>query len=207
MGVSPRCPIGPIKGSVDIAIVDARRGGRRRSHRIGQKKVSVNNCRITRQSARRREVAMRLTLARTAMRTGWRVARLTHRIAEGRRRQRTRRSRSPVHQCGFGGASLSCSIKRTWKLCDYGTSRSRLTDNGRRYAPRGSVSCNVSGDRCTRDALQQQHDIGTAVRSTEWVGRFQPFRINGLEMVDQICPRWNPLTSWMRRIEDFQRAA
>jgi hypothetical protein len=26
-------------------------------------------------------------------------------------------------------------------------------------------------------------------------------------MVDQIFPRWNPLTSWMRQIEDFQRAA
>ena len=25
--------------------------------------------------------------------------------------------------------------------------------------------------------------------------------------VDQIFPRWNPLTSWMRQIEDFQRAA
>jgi hypothetical protein len=30
-----------------------------------------------------------------------------------------------------------------------------------------------SGDRCTMDALQQQHDIVTAVRSTEWgVGDF-----------------------------------
>ena len=26
-------------------------------------------------------------------------------------------------------------------------------------------------------------------------------------MVAQICPRWNPLTSWMRQIEDFHRAA
>ena len=25
-------------------------------------------------------------------------------------------------------------------------------------------------------------------------------------MVAQIFPRWNPLTSWMRQIEDFQRA-
>jgi hypothetical protein len=25
--------------------------------------------------------------------------------------------------------------------------------------------------------------------------------------LNQICPRWNPLTSWMRQIEDFQRAA
>jgi hypothetical protein len=40
------------------------------------------------------------------------------------------------------------------------------------------------------------------------VGRgFQAFRINDLEMVAQIFTRWNPLTSWMRRIEGFQRAA
>lgn len=26
-------------------------------------------------------------------------------------------------------------------------------------------------------------------------------------LVAQILPRWNPLTSWMRRIEDFQGAA
>ena len=26
-------------------------------------------------------------------------------------------------------------------------------------------------------------------------------------MVAQIFPRWNPLTSWMRQIEGFQRAA
>ena len=29
-------------------------------------------------------------------------------------------------------------------------------------------------------------------------------RLGGFEnMVAQICPRWNPLTSWMRQIEDF----
>ena len=40
------------------------------------------------------------------------------------------------------------------------------------------------------------------------VGRdFQPFRINGLEMVDQIFPRWNPLTSWLRSILALQSAA
>ena len=27
------------------------------------------------------------------------------------------------------------------------------------------------------------------------------------ELVAQIFPRWNPLTSWMRQIEEFQRAA
>jgi hypothetical protein len=28
-----------------------------------------------------------------------------------------------------------------------------------------------------------------------------------VRLVAQICPRWNPLTSWMRQIEHFQRAA
>ena len=47
-----------------------------------------------------------------------------------------------------------------------------------------------------------------AAGSIDGVGwRFQSFRINDLEMVAQICPRWNPLTSWMRQVEDFQRAA
>ena len=36
---------------------------------------------------------------------------------------------------------------------------------------------------------------------------FQSFRINDLEMVAQIFPRWNPLTSWMRQFEDLQRVA
>jgi hypothetical protein len=47
-----------------------------------------------------------------------------------------------------------------------------------------------------------------AAGSIDGVGwRFQSFKINDLEMVDQIFPRWNPLTSWMRQIEDFQMAA
>jgi hypothetical protein len=37
--------------------------------------------------------------------------------------------------------------------------------------------------------------------------RFLPFRIIRLELVAQIFPRWNPLTSWIRQIEDFQRAS
>jgi hypothetical protein len=41
----------------------------------------------------------------------------------------------------------------------------------------------------------------------KWVGDFIRLKINDLALVAQICPRWNPLTSWMRQIEDFQRAA
>ena len=43
---------------------------------------------------------------------------------------------------------------------------------------------NGSGDRCTTDPPQQQHDIVKAVRSYGVCQRFQPFRINDLE-VDQ----------------------
>ena len=53
------------------------------------------------------------------------------------------------------------------------------------------------------NGLSQQP--GGSVDGVGW--RFQSFTINDLEMVAQICPRWNPLTSWMRQIEDFQTAA
>jgi hypothetical protein len=44
--------------------------------------------------------------------------------------------------------------------------------------------------------------------SIDGVGwRFQSFRINDLELVDQIFPRWNPLTSWIRQIDAVMRAA
>ena len=46
---------------------------------------------------------------------------------------------------------------------------------------------------------------GGSINEVGW--RFQPSRISDLELVAQIFPRWNPLTSWMRQIEDFQRAA
>jgi hypothetical protein len=39
---------------------------------------------------------------------------------------------------------------------------------------------------------------GGSISEVGW--RFQPFRINDLEMVAQIFPRWNPLTSWIRQI-------
>ena len=51
----------------------------------------------------------------------------------------------------------------------------------------------------------QYKSHGGSIYGVGW--RFQSFRINDLEMVAQICPRWNPLPSWMRLIEDFQRAA
>lgn len=38
----------------------------------------------------------------------------------------------------------------------------------------------------------------------EYHGRFERSEEH---LVAQSFPRWNPLTSWMRQIEDFQRAA
>jgi hypothetical protein len=38
-------------------------------------------------------------------------------------------------------------------------------------------------------------------------GRFQSFRINDLEMVAQICPRWNRTTGWLKGLDEFRIAA
>lgn len=37
-------------------------------------------------------------------------------------------------------------------------------------------------------------------------GNFQPFRINNLEMVAQISPRWNRVEDWLREAESYSRA-
>jgi hypothetical protein len=61
-------------------------------------------------------------------------------------------------------------------------------------------------NRCTTDALQRRHDIVSG--SIYGVGSgFQSCRINDLEMVAQICRRWNPLTSWLRQVDAIMRAA
>jgi hypothetical protein len=36
--------------------------------------------------------------------------------------------------------------------------------------------------------------------------RFQSFRINSLELVDQNSASWNPVISWLRRIERLKFA-
>ena len=46
---------------------------------------------------------------------------------------------------------------------------------------------------------------GGSINEVGW--RFQPFRINDLEMVAQILTSSNPLTSWLRQVEALQRAA
>jgi hypothetical protein len=38
-------------------------------------------------------------------------------------------------------------------------------------------------------------------------GRFQSFKINDLELVAQICPRWNRLQPWFELVEAFKEAA
>jgi hypothetical protein len=46
-----------------------------------------------------------------------------------------------------------------------------------------------------------------AVRSMKWVVVFSRLEINDLEMVDQICPRWNRLQQWFELAEAFRTAA
>jgi hypothetical protein len=45
------------------------------------------------------------------------------------------------------------------------------------------------------------------VRSMEVSWRFQPFKINDLELVAQIFPRWNRVADWLREAERFSTAA
>jgi hypothetical protein len=74
--------------------------------------------------------------------------------------------------------------------------------------PRGAASYPYGLKRAQDRPAECQRSVEIVIGSTSRVGcRIQLFRINNLEMVAQICPRWNPLTSWMRQIEDFQRAA
>jgi len=56
--------------------------------------------------------------------------------------------------------------------------------------------------------FQQLLGLQTGYRFDIWIGSDRKsLEIKRLELVAQIFPRWNPLTSWMRQIEDFQRAA
>jgi len=48
--------------------------------------------------------------------------------------------------------------------------------------------------------------VGAAVTAPAF-SYSQPVADGKERMVAQIFPRWNPLTSWMRQIEGFQRAA
>ena len=48
----------------------------------------------------------------------------------------------------------------------------------------------------------------TAGGSINEVGRrFQSFRINSLELVDQNIASWNQVTEWLQRLERLQRAS
>jgi hypothetical protein len=48
--------------------------------------------------------------------------------------------------------------------------------------------------------------IATVLRDSAFIYTHQFAKSEREKEVAQICPRWNPLTSWMRQIEDFQRA-
>jgi hypothetical protein len=58
-----------------------------------------------------------------------------------------------------------------------------------------------SGDRYTMGPPT----TGGSINEVGW--RFQPFRINDLEMVDQNSASWNRLTSWLRRVDHLRRVA
>jgi hypothetical protein len=92
---------------------------------------------------------------------------------------------------GFSTAALACSRSDN--------SKTRLSGFGRWRGISECADCRPttllrqpvyggSGDRCTTDALQQQHDIGTAVRSTEWVGDFRRLE----SMTWRWWPRFSP---------------
>jgi hypothetical protein len=57
----------------------------------------------------------------------------------------------------------------------------------------------------TRECLRT---LGNVSGSINGVGlRFQPFRINDLEMVDQTGASWNRIVIWLRRVEALRQAA
>lgn len=50
--------------------------------------------------------------------------------------------------------------------------------------------------------------VGPSRFDRDGVGfEIQPFRINGLELVDLIFTSWNPLRSWLRGIDALRAAA
>jgi hypothetical protein len=59
-----------------------------------------------------------------------------------------------------------------------------------------------------RDGTHRSNNTHSHTGSIYSVGRnFQPFRINNLEMVAQICPRWNRTTDWLKGLDEFRIAA
>ena len=55
-------------------------------------------------------------------------------------------------------------------------------------------------------AFDEKSFVGTRVTAPAF-SYLREIETGNERMVAQICPRWNPLTSWMRQIEDFHRAA
>jgi len=59
--------------------------------------------------------------------------------------------------------------------------------------------------RC-RSAARRMLSPVTGSTSTIWVDS-PLLKISGLELVDQTFESWNPLTSWLRRLEELRAAA
>ena len=59
-----------------------------------------------------------------------------------------------------------------------------------------------------RDGTHRSNTTISHTGSIYGVGRdFQPFRINYLELVDQIFTSWNPLIRWLRQIDELSRVS
>jgi hypothetical protein len=56
-----------------------------------------------------------------------------------------------------------------------------------------------------RTSAATRHRHSGSIYGVDW--GFQPFRINDLEMVAQICPRWNRLQPWFELVGAFKDAA
>jgi hypothetical protein len=55
--------------------------------------------------------------------------------------------------------------------------------------------------------LANRSSFGAGRPPSRFAATVGNLRFHLRRLVAQIFPRWNPLTSWMRQIEDFQRAA
>lgn len=69
----------------------------------------------------------------------------------------------------------------------------------------------VTGSSVRNAAVQEtaaQWDLQQTGGSINKVGlRFQSFRINSLELVDQNSASWNHVANWLRQVDQLQQAA
>jgi hypothetical protein len=114
-------------------------------------------------------------------------------IAESRRVGRRRPARLPVHDLRHTVVTDLLEAGEPERAIQAVTSKKMLEHYAhQRLKAKGQMLAGMEVRRQKGTALRisTQRRYGGSVR-----------------LVAQICPRWNPLTSWMRQIEHFQRAA